>query len=154
MSGEPGSLVGTTSESSPGDIVTTQSAGIAAQPATTIAAKPPRSVTQRWLLAAFLLAGAAQLITISALLSADPLGTSWSALLLAIAPVLLAAIAAFALVAMARPAVVAAVAAVIVGIIGSLASWQSWTSHTGVLFIPALVALVVGGLRLWQIGPR
>jgi len=141
--------------------MTTQSASIAAQPAgttaqsaTAISARPPRSVTQRWLFAAFLLAGAAQLITISALLSADPLGASWSALLLAIAPVLLAAIAAFAPVAMARPAVVLAVIAVIVGVIGSLVSWQSWTSHPGVLFIPALVALVAGGLRLWRVGPR
>jgi hypothetical protein len=131
-----------------------QPASTAGQPATAIPAKLPRSVTERWLLAAFLLAGAAQLITISALLSADPLAASWSALLLAIAPVLLAAIAAFAPAAMARFASVAAVVAVIVGIIGSLAAWQSWTSHVGVLFIPALAALVVGGLRMLQAGRR
>jgi hypothetical protein len=43
-----------------------------------------------------LLAGAAQLITISDLLRADPVAVTWSSLLLAIAPVLLAAAAAFA----------------------------------------------------------
>jgi hypothetical protein len=132
----------------------TQSVSTAAQSATAIAApRLPRSITERWLVAAFLLSGAAQLITISALLSVDPLAPSWSALLLAIAPVLLAATAAYAPAVVARPAVLAAAIAVIVGIVGSLASWHSWVSHTGVLFIPALVALVVGGLRLWQAGP-
>ncbi len=116
--------------------------------------KPERSVTQRWLFAAVLLAGAAQLITISALLSADPLAASWSALLLAIAPALLAAGAAFAPSAAARTAIIAAIVAMIVGLIGSLASWQSWTSHPGVLFIPALLALLVGGLRLWRADVR
>ena len=49
-----------------------------------------------WLRGAFYLAGAAQLITISALLSADPEPATWAMLLLAVAPVLLAAAAAFA----------------------------------------------------------
>jgi uncharacterized oligopeptide transporter (OPT) family protein len=124
------------------------------QSASAISAKPPRTITQRWLFAAFLLAGAAQLITISALLSADPLNASWWALLLGIAPVLLAAVAAFGPPSVARPAVVAAVTAMIVGIVGSLVSWHSGTSHTGVLFFPALVAAIVGGLRLWRAGPR
>lgn len=140
----------------------TQSAGTATQSANTttaqsasaISAKPPRTITQRWLFAAVLLAGAAQLITISALLSADPLAASWWALLLGIAPVLLAAVAVFGPRPAARPAVVAAVVAMIVGIVGSFASWHSGTSHTGVLFFPALVAVVVGGLRLWRAGPR
>ncbi len=120
-----------------------------------VSAKPPRSITQRWLFAAFLLAGAAQIITISALLSADPLAVSWWALLLAIAPVLLAAAAAFGPLRVSRPAAVLAAVAVIVGIVGSLIDWSiTSTSHVGVLFFPALVAAVVGGLRLWQSGPR
>jgi hypothetical protein len=39
-----------------------------------------------WRRGALILAGAAQLITISALTSADPLAVTWSSLLLAIAP--------------------------------------------------------------------
>jgi hypothetical protein len=138
----------------------TASASTATQPAITASRspgsdKPPRSVTQRWLFAAFLLAGAAQLITISALISADPLAASWSALLLAIAPVLLAAAAAFWPGSMSRPAAAAAVLALIVGIVGSLIDWSvTSTSHTGVLFFPALAAAVVGGLRLWRGGAR
>jgi len=46
-----------------------------------------------WLRAALVLAGAAQLITISAVYSADPLAVSWPAPLLAIAPAPLAAFA-------------------------------------------------------------
>jgi uncharacterized membrane protein len=49
-----------------------------------------------WRRAALLLAGAAQLITISALVGADPIAATWSSLLLAVAPAPLAAIAAFA----------------------------------------------------------
>jgi hypothetical protein len=146
------------SESSPGETVTSQSASTAAQPAsvvaqtaTAVSTRPPRSITERWLLAGFLLAGAAQLITISALLSADPLAPSWSALLLAIAPVLLAAVAAFAPRALARPAAVAAVVALLVGIVGSLIDWSvTPTSHTGPLFVFALAAAAVGGFRLWR----
>jgi hypothetical protein len=44
-----------------------------------------------WRRAALFLAGAAQLITISALVSADPIPATWSSLLLAIAPAPLAA---------------------------------------------------------------
>jgi uncharacterized oligopeptide transporter (OPT) family protein len=132
----------------------TPSATTATAAASAISARPPRTITQRWLFAAFLLAGAAQLITISALLSADPLAPSWWALLLGIAPVLLAAVAVFGPRTVTRPAVVAAVVGMIVGIVGCLVSWHSGTSHTGVLFFPALVAAVVGGLRLWRAGPR
>jgi uncharacterized membrane protein len=60
--------------------------------ATAVSAAPP---SWPWRRAALLLAGAAQLITISALLSADPIPVTWSSLLLAIAPALLAAAAAF-----------------------------------------------------------
>jgi hypothetical protein len=121
------------------------------QSATAISAtRPARSVTERWLFAAFLLSGAPQLITISALLSADPLAASWSALLLAIAPVLLAAAAAFGPRSVSRLAILAAAVVLVVGIVGSLASWSSAISHTGVLFIPALVAVIAGALRLWR----
>jgi hypothetical protein len=97
----------------------------------------------RWLTAAFLLAGAAQLITISALVSADPLAASWWALLLAVAPAPLTAIAAFAPATVARPATVLAAAALVVGIIGGLL-------HIGLFFVPALAALAAGGVRLWR----
>jgi hypothetical protein len=100
-----------------------------------------------WLRGAFLLAGAAQLITISALLSADPLAAGWSALLLAIAPAPLAALAAFTPRAVARLAAIAAAVAVIIGIAGGI-------GRTGSLFIPALIALVVGGALLWLSEPR
>ena len=49
-----------------------------------------------WRRAALFLAGAAQLITISALVGADPIPVTWSSLLLAVAPVTVAAAAAFA----------------------------------------------------------
>jgi hypothetical protein len=138
----------------------TQSASTAARSASAatrspVSARPPRSSTERWLFAAFLLAGAAQLITISALISADPLATSWSALLLAIAPVLLAAAAAFGPRSAARVAAAAAAVALIVGFVGSLVDWSvTSTSHTGVLFIPALVAALVSCFRLWRTDMR
>ena len=99
-----------------------------------------------WRRGAFLLAGAAQIITISALLSVDPLPATWSALLLAIAPAPLTALAAFMPPVIAKPAAVAAAVAMIVGILGGI-------GRTGSLFIPALVALVVGGARLWLAEP-
>ena len=46
-----------------------------------------------WRRAALFLAGAAQLITISALVGADPIPVTWSSLLLAVAPVTVAAAA-------------------------------------------------------------
>lgn len=144
--GEPGSLVGTTSESSTGEGMVTSSAPASATAGEPAHTKPARSVTERWLFAAFLLAGGAQLITISALLSVDPVAASWSALLLAIAPVLLTAAAAF----IPQPlAVLAAGAAVVVLVIGIIAQG----GNTGPLFIPALVAALVGGMRLWLAGP-
>jgi hypothetical protein len=114
------------------------------QPAAASASATSRSVlsSKPWRRGAFLLAGAAQLITISALLSADPLPATWSTLLLAIAPAPLAALAAFTPPVVARPAAVAAAAAILVGVVGGI-------GRTGSLFIPALIAGVVGGLRLW-----
>jgi hypothetical protein len=89
------------------------------------------------------LAVAAQLITISALTSADPLAATWSALLLAVAPAPLALIAAFARTPVNRLAAVAAIVAIIVGGAGQIL-------HTGLFFLPALVVLAVGAARLWR----
>jgi uncharacterized membrane protein len=103
-----------------------------------------RARNGQWLLAGLLLSGAAQLIDIAVLTSADRLPASWWALLLAVAPAPLAAVAAFAPPMVARPAVVAAVAMLVAGIGGGI-------THNGLFFAPALVALVVGGARLWRV---
>jgi hypothetical protein len=95
-----------------------------------------------WRRRALLLAGAAQLITISALIGSDPLAVSWWALLLAIAPIPLAAVAAFGPGHVARlVAAWACVAVMIVGLIGGVL-------HTGLFFAPALIVLVVGAVKL------
>jgi hypothetical protein len=99
-----------------------------------------------WRRGALILAGAAQLITISALTSADPLTVSWSALLLAIAPAPLAAAAAFAPARLARAAAVVCMVVLVAGIVGGI-------SHTGLFFVPALVVLAIGTVRLWQEQP-
>ena len=96
-----------------------------------------------WRRGALFLAGAAQLITISALNSADPLAMTWASLLLAIAPAPLAAAAAFA---PARLNLLAAVAGVLVltaGIAGEIV-------HIGLFFVPALAVLAVGAVKLWR----
>jgi len=94
-----------------------------------------------WRRRAILLAGAAQLITIAALLSVDPLAVSWWALLLAIVPAPLAAVAGFAPASVARLAAWADVAVMIAGLIGGIL-------HTGLFFAPALVVMVIGALKL------
>ena len=101
-------------------------------------AAPPSWV---WRRGALILAGAAQLITISALTSADPLAVTWASLLLAIAPAPLAAAAAFAPVPVSRLAAVVGVLVLVAGIAGSIV-------HTGLFFVPALVVLAIGGLKL------
>jgi hypothetical protein len=63
-----------------------------AEPAISVPAPP----SWPWRRAALFLAGAAQLITISALVGAGPIPVTWSSLLLAVAPAPLAAAAAFA----------------------------------------------------------
>ena len=125
------------------------------QPATASASATSASVTsavapsrpllssRHWRRGAFLLAAAAQLITISALLSVDPLAATWSPLLLAIAPAPLTALAAFTSRAVAIPAALVAAVAILVGVVGGI-------GRIGSLFIPALIVLVVGvvlGLR-------
>jgi hypothetical protein len=96
-----------------------------------------------WRRGALLLAGAAQLITISALNSADPLAVTWWSLLLAIAPAPLAAAAAFA------PAPLSGLAAA-VGVLVLIAGIAGGILHIGLFFVPALLVLAVGGARLWR----
>jgi len=96
-----------------------------------------------WRRAALLLCIAAQLITISALAGVDPPPASWPSLLLAIAPAPLAAGAAFAPVPFGRLAAAVGSAVLVTGIAGA---WD----HTGLFFVPALVALVAGGAMLWR----
>jgi hypothetical protein len=103
----------------------------------------PAPPSWSWRRGALLLAGAAQLITISALLSSDPLSATWYSLLLAIAPVLLVAAAAFAPAPVNRVAAVAALAVMIAGIVGGFL-------HTGLFFAPALVVLAIGTAKLWR----
>jgi hypothetical protein len=100
-------------------------------------------VAWRWRRTALLLALAAQLITIADLNSADRPGVTWAGLLLAIAPVLLAALVAFAPTQTARPAAVVAVVVLVAGMAGDL-------THTGLFFLPALVAEAGAAVLLWR----
>jgi hypothetical protein len=92
------------------------------------------------------LAGAAQLVTISALVGADPIPATWSSLLLAVAPAPLAAVAAFAPGPVNLLAAVAGIAVLAAGIAGQV-------THTGLFFVPALVVLAVGAVKLWREQP-
>ena len=124
--------------SAPAD--TTSVAGTPASPAVPPAPAPP---SWPWRRAALILAGAAQLITISALVTSDyPLAATWWSLLLGIAPAPLAAVAAFAPAPVNRLAGAAGVLVLVAGIAGGIV-------HIGVLFVPALVALAVGTVKLW-----
>jgi hypothetical protein len=96
-----------------------------------------------WRRAALFLADAAQLITISALVGADPIAATWSSLLLALAPAPLAAAAAFAPGPVNLLAAVAGLAVLVVGIAAQV-------THTGLFFVPALVVLAVGVVKLWR----
>ena len=98
-----------------------------------------------WRRAALLASIAAQLITISALLSVDPVPATWTALLLGVAPAPLALIAAFAPAPAARLAAPVAVVALVTGMI-------SQVTYTAVLFLPALAAMTGAALRLWREG--
>ena len=128
--------------------MTTQNAPANTSPAPSTAppASPvsvPAPPSWPWRRGALILAGAAQLITISALNSADPLAVTWPALLLAIAPAPLAAAAAFAPAPVNRLAAAAGVVVLIAGIAGGIL-------HTGLFFVPALVVLSVGAVKLWR----
>jgi hypothetical protein len=100
-------------------------------------------IARRWRRAAFFLTGAAQWITLASLTYLLHPAITWAPLLLATAPVLLAAVAAFAPRSLGRWAVIAAIAVIIAGGAG-------WITHTSWLFAPALVALVVVALQLWR----
>jgi hypothetical protein len=99
--------------------------------------------TRQWRLAALLLSGAAQLITIASLSYLLHPGVTWAALLLAIAPAPLAAVTAFAPRPLARWAAVVTALVVAAGLAG-------WAAHAGWLFAPALAALIVVCLLLWR----
>jgi hypothetical protein len=96
-----------------------------------------------WRRAALLASIAAQMITLAALNSADPIPATWAALLLAVAPTPLALVAAFAPARAAKLAAPLAVGVLVVGIIGQV-------THTGLFFLPALAAMTVATLRLWR----
>jgi|SRR5215467_6022404 len=108
-----------------------------AAPAITYPAPP----SWPWRRAALFLAGAAQLITISALVGTDPIAATWSPLLLAAAPAPLAAAAAFAPAPVNQLAAVAGIAVLIAGIAGQV-------THTGLFLVPALAVLAVGAVKL------
>jgi hypothetical protein len=118
----------------------TAEAGAASSPG--VAAAPG---SWPWRRAALLASIAAQLITISALVGADPIPASWTALLLAVAPAPLALIAAFARAPVPRVAAPLAVVVLVTGMIGQVA-------HTAVFFLPALAAMTGAAVRLWREG--
>ena len=127
-----------TAKITPADTAPTTSAAPVAHEAAVPA--PP---SWAWMRGALILAGAAQLITISALVSADPLTATWYSLLLAIAPALLVAAAAFAPAPANLPVAVVAAVVLAVGIIAGIA-------HTGAFYLPALVVLAVAIARIWR----
>jgi len=128
-----------TTPTAPAD--TTSAAGMPASPAVAPVPAPP---SWAWRRSALILAGAAQLITISALVTSDyPLAATWWSLLLGIAPAPVAAVAAFAPAPVNRLAGAVGVLVLVAGIAGGIV-------HIGVLFVPALVALAVGTVKLWR----
>ena len=127
-------------------MTTTPDAPADTAPALSTQVKPaavPAPPSWPWRRSALILAGAAQLITISALNSADPLAVTWWSLLLAIAPAPLAAAAAFAPAPLNMLAAIAGVLVLAAGIAGGI-------MHIGLFFVPALVVLAVGGVKLWH----
>jgi hypothetical protein len=128
-----------TTPTAPAD--TTPATGTLASPATPSTPAPP---SWPWRRGALILAGAAQLITISALVTSDyPLAATWWSLLRGIAPAPLAAAAAFAPAPANLLAAVAGVLVLVAGIAGGIV-------HIGLFFVPALVVLAVGTVKLWR----
>ena len=116
--------------------------------ATPASAPPvPAPPSWPWRRGALILAGAAQLITISALNGSYPLAVTWASLLLAIAPAPLAAVAAFA------PARIVRLAAAVVGVVVLVAGMAGGIGLIGVFFIPAAVVLAVAAVKLWRERP-
>jgi len=128
-----------TTPAAPAD--TTPAASVPASPAVPPVPAPP---SWPWRRGALILAGAAQLITISALVTSDyPLAATWWSLLLGIAPAPVAAAAAFAPAPASRLAGVAGVLVLVAGIAGGIV-------HIGLFFVPALVVLAVSTVKLWR----
>ena len=134
---------------SPHRVYRTGSAKVMSRAGTPVENTPAPAVTLPavaswpWRRAALLLAVLAQVMTIAALQSADPDPATWAALLLAIAPGPLAALAAFAPPPVARVAAPLTVVVLVAGIAG-------FVTHTGLFFVPALVAMVVAAVTLWR----
>jgi hypothetical protein len=126
-------------------VTATPSDGIVAEGTAAPPGAVPAPASWPWRRAALLASVAAQLITISALVSVDPIPATWTALLLGIAPVPLALLVAFAPAPVARLAAPLAVVVLVIGIIGQV-------THTGLFFLPALAAMAVAALRLWREG--
>jgi hypothetical protein len=124
-----------TSDISPANVPS--AASTAARPA-----PKPAPPSWAWMRGALILAGAAQLITISALVSADPLAATWWSLLLGVAPALVVAGAAFTPAPANLAIAVIAAVALVVGMIGGI-------THIALWFLPALVVLIVGVVKLW-----
>ena len=116
-----------------------------ASPAAT-AVVSPAPPSWPWRRVALFLAGAAQLITIAALVGADPVPATWSSLLPAVAPAPPAAVAAFAPAPVNLLAAVAGIA-VLVGIVAQVAPYRA-------VFVPALAVLAVGAVKLWREQPQ
>ena len=112
-------------------------------PATSEQPDVPAPASWRWRRSALLLAIAAQLITISDLVGSDPPPRTWPSILLAIAPAPLALAAAFLSRALALVPAAAGVAVLATGIAGA---WN----HTGLFFVPSLVASTGGVTLLWR----
>jgi hypothetical protein len=117
-------------ETQPGTTAYTYSSGI----------RPLAQPAIAWLRGALVLAIAAQLITISALTSADPLPISWAALWLAIAPAPMAALPVLAPERFTRVAIMLDIVVLVVGIVGGI-------THTGLFFVPELAVLVYAMVR-------
>ncbi len=121
--------------------VSADTSAVTSTPAATSPVPVPAPPRWPWRRGALILAGAAQLITISALNSADPLAVRWLALL-AIAPAPLAAAAAFAPAPVNRLAAAAGVVVLVAGIAGEICI-PGCSS-------PALVVLSAGAVKLWR----
>jgi len=117
-----------------------------ASPAAT-AVVSPAAPNWPWRRAALFSASATQPITIPALVGADPVPATWSSLLLAVAPALLAVAATLAPAPVNLLAAVPRLAVPVVGIVAQV-------THTGLFFVPALAVLAGGAVKLWREQPQ
>jgi hypothetical protein len=126
--------------------MTTPDVPVTVSPPTSVARRPGTlrehaTMSWWWLWGALLLALGAQVIIISALVSVDPLAVTWWSLLLAIAPAPVAGAAAFGPEQVKRLAAAVGLLVMIAGVAGGIL-------HQGLFFLPALVALAVGAVKL------